>query len=124
MRELSLRQFACFSNSQVLQRLNNLLSSRNAVMPHEVASATGCSLREAMAFLLLLYVNSVAEVALLVYDKHDESDPLVPFVSRDITEGIPSLPIVCDVCGREISEPNDLGYDFLFRIVAPVRFAI
>ena len=122
MKTLSLRRYACFSSSKSLQNLNHLVEIHSNLMPHQVASATGCSLNEAMAMLIFLFTRSLAEVFLLVYHNSDQVDPPTPILARSILEGLPDLPITCDVCGKEIEHRSDLSYDFLFKIIEKVRF--
>lgn len=90
-------------------------------MPHQIASATGCSLEEALAVLLLLFRLSVAEAFLLVYHNIHEGDT-PPILARGILDGLPQVPFVCEICQEEIASSSELSYDFLFKITENVCF--
>lgn len=64
MEVLSLNRFRCFSNSNNLLKLNDLAEVNESLMPHQVASATGCELDDAMALLLFLTTISVVQAKL------------------------------------------------------------
>ena len=87
-------------------------------MPHQIAVATGCDLVDALGILLILQSRSLAEGFLLVY--HDQEEP--PSMVRRLTEGLPRLPLVCDVCGEEIQVQESLSYDFLFEHSKDLEF--
>jgi hypothetical protein len=90
-------------------------------MPHQVAAATGCELEEAMEVLMLLYDQYLAEALLLVY--HNEHLD-APATAVSISEGLPSLPFICSVCEKGISDPKELSYDFLFRLNGKILFVV
>src|SRR5688572_20352237 len=111
---LNLNRFRCFSNSNALLKLNDLAEVYESLMPHQVASATGCELDEAMALLLFLTSMSVVQAKLFVYHITDTSDPAVPIYVSDIAKGPPKLPIICDICGQTIESYDELSFDFVF----------
>lgn len=123
MEVLSLNRFRCFSNSNNLLKLNDLAEVNESLMPHQVASATGCELDDAMALLLFLTTISVVQAKLFVYHIADTSDPAVSIYVSDITEGPPKLPIVCENCKETIDSYDELSFDFVFLFKKKVKFA-
>src|SRR5438034_1370771 len=111
MRTVRLNNFPYFDNSKALEDLNRLVRLYDNLMPHQVAAATGCRLQDAMGVLMLLVAHSLAEAVILVYHTTDQIDPLVPFLSRSIYEGLPAPPLVCDVCGNQVETTEELSYD-------------
>jgi hypothetical protein len=122
MRTVRLNSFPYFDNSKALEDLNRLVELYDNLMPHQVAAATGCRLQDAMGVLMLLVSHSLAEAVLLVYHISDPIDPLVPFLSRSIYDGLPTPPLLCDVCGNEIETADELTYDFSFKLASAVHF--
>jgi hypothetical protein len=119
--EVRLRRFRCSDRIRALRELNDLVAVHRELMPHQVAAATGCELELAMEILLTLYDRELAEQLLLVYhNTHLDA----PIKALDITEGPPALPFVCDGCQAEISDPDDLSYDFLFRLRDQVQLVV
>lgn len=92
-------------------------------MPHEVASATGCSLEYATGVLFILLAENVAVAKLLVYHVGDPIDPPAPILSRDLADGLPGTPFVCNLCGDEVESSDELLYDLIFELTRQVRFA-
>lgn len=123
MEVLSLSRFRCFSNSSTLLKLNSLAEIHDSLMPHQVASATGCELNDAMALLLFLSTISVVQAKSFVYHIADTSDPPVPIDVSDITKGPPKLPFVCENCGQTIESYDELSFDFVFLFKKKVKFA-
>jgi hypothetical protein len=80
-------------------------------MPHQISSATGCELNEAMQILLLLYHRNLAYILLLVYHL---SNPDTPMFSKRIFEGLPEPPILNPFTEENIDNLDELSYDFLF----------
>lgn len=119
---INLNSFPFFQDEASLTRLNNLFASRSNLMPHEVASATGCSLEEAMHLLMFLYDKRMAEAYLVVYHERHLDEP--PIEVRPIVQGFPSLPMVCEVCGEVISEEADLSYGFQFVFISRFQFPL
>jgi hypothetical protein len=62
---------------------------------------------------------SLYDASLLVYHVAHEDGP--PFMKRAIEDGLPSLPITCDLCERPISKREELSYDFLFTRLESVE---
>jgi len=122
MKTVNLEHFAFFSEGQSLERLNAQLRAPASLMPHQVAASTGCSLTDAMAVLLLLADTCAATPLLLVYHKAHPDGP--PILARSIVEGLPSCPLVCDHCEEEIDDPDELWYDFLFKLTEKVQFVL
>jgi hypothetical protein len=117
MRKAILLKLACLNDSN-LEILQRLLKTRDALMPHQLAGATGCSLNEAMQLLLSLFDQGLAELLLLVYHR---AHPDVPIQSRNLLNGFPQLPFLCSECEDEIMSKDELLYDFLFRIPSPIE---
>ena len=121
--KVELSKASCFAERARLERLRELVETHRDLMPHQLAAATGCSLEEAMYLLMLLYDQHQAEPCLLVY--HRSSDhPNVPIDSLRLTQGPPSLPLTCSVCNGEITDPDDLSYDFLFLLRTDLDFVV
>lgn len=122
MKTLNLEQFQCFSSSRSIDRLNRLVEHTSSLMPHQVASATGCGIHEAMGLLLYLASLSVLKPKLLVYHIHDQADPPNAFASLDINKGLPQLPIICNNCGQTVESYDELSFDFVFIIDEKIDF--
>jgi hypothetical protein len=120
---LSLSRFHCFSKSSTLLKLNSLAEIHDSLMPHQVASATGCELDDAMALLLFLSTISVVQAKLFVYHIFDTNDPPVSIYVSDIAKGPPKLPIICENCGQTIESYDELSFDFVFLFKKKVKFA-
>lgn len=110
---VKLHKPACLADTNNLQVFNRLVDTRSTLMPHEVSTGIGCSLVDAMQLLLLLYDQGHAEPFLLVYHK-DHLDS--PIVARQLADGFPSLPFICELCDQEISTRDSLMFDFLFKL--------
>lgn len=124
MKYLSLKGYRCLNNNESVQALNRLVETRANLMPHEVASATGCDIAEAMSVLMLMYAQSLADAFLLVYHVADETNPPAPFMARSIELGLPEVPLICENCDHEIQRRTELSYDFLFKITNEIRFTV
>lgn len=122
METLSLEQFQCFNSSKSIARLIHLVEHNSSLMPHQVATATGCRVEEAMGLLLHLASISVVKAKLLVYHLRDFEDPPSPFASFDIEQGLPALPIICPHCDQVIETYDELDFDFIFIMQHPIRF--
>jgi len=122
MKILNLKHFLSFRQERTLNNLNELVERQKELMPHQVAVASGCTVDEAMGILMLLTVDKMAEAYLLIYHILDDTDPPVPILARRLTDGFPEIPFVCDNCEREITDTNELRYDFLFKIGSTLRF--
>lgn len=109
-----------FFNKERITRLNNLIAVNNHLMPHVVASGTGCSLDEAMTFLVFLYAKKKANGYILIY--HAEHLDF-PFEKRLLIDGLPKGEVFCNVCEETILE-NDLLYDFEFVLVQNTMFEL
>lgn len=68
--------------------------------------------------MLLYHLNAVDAFLLVYHDDH----PAVPALAADISEGLPPLPLTCEVCEGIITDKSHLSYDFLFRFHGPVQF--
>ena len=121
MQTINLTSFPCLGKEAQLQSLNNLVDISDSLMPHQIAVATGCSIDEALAVLLLLLRLSTVKGFLLVYHSgHEDNNP--PIMARNIFDGLPILPFICEVCQKEIINANELSYDFLFKLIEKVHF--
>jgi hypothetical protein len=121
MTEVKLSKVYYFNEDSHLEKLNRHVRIHTDLMPHQVAAATGCKLEEAMEVLMLLFHLYLAEALLLVY--HNDH-PNIPAKALNISEGLPSLPFICDVCEKEISNPDELSYDFLFKKKDDIQFVL
>jgi hypothetical protein len=91
-------------------------------MPHSVANATGCSLKQAMELLLSLSDQYIVEPYLLVYHGTHPGDP--PILARNMLDGFPSLPFACDLCEEKVNSRDELQYDFLFKKADDIEFVL
>ena len=108
---ININRLPCFEEKTPVERLNQHLQKNRELMPHEVAGVTGCKLEEAMQLLMLLFHLEAAELLLLVY----HNDHLTtPAEARPIADGYPPLPFKCSLCEEDISDEDELSYDFLF----------
>jgi len=94
----------------------------SGLMPHQIASATGCSLDEAMSLLLHLSTLDIAKAKTLVYHINDNTDPPVSILTRNLNEGPPELPLVCPICGQDIENYEELLFDFIFILNTKPHF--
>lgn len=108
-----------FHEDENLAKLNEFVSRHTRLMPHELVGATGCDYDEALAVLLILFYSNVAELFLQIYH-NDHSNLLID--SRKISDGFPILPYRCSACDKEISNPDELSYDFAFKVTTQVEF--
>jgi hypothetical protein len=123
MKIINLSKFPCLSKEKQLQQINDLIKINDTLMPHQVATATGCGIEEALALLLFLYSLSISNSKLLIYhNNHLENNP--PIFAREIKEGLPELPFICDICQTEVQSPDELSYDFLFRLNEEIHFVV
>lgn len=123
MEKVSLSKVPCFNNMITLNRLNDFMFERKDVMPHEIAIATGCSIEYSTSVLMILQMKDLAEGYLLVYHRQD-NDPRPYIMKRKLLDGIPILPMVCDICGEEISDIKDIYFDLSFKIISDIEFYI
>jgi hypothetical protein len=112
---LSLKRFPSIRGENSLQSLNRLVELNELLMPHQVASATGCTLDEAMKLLMFLASIDIVETFLLVYHLNEDTETISPVMMRPLNEGPPKLPFICNKCGQQITNQNELSYDFIFR---------
>lgn len=121
MSTMNLTNLGLFSKEQAVL-LNDLVAVNKQLMPHVVATATGCSLEEAMALLIFLYDKNVVDGFVLVYhSKHQD----FYFAKRTIKEGLPILnETYCQVCEENIDDELELLYDFEFIIKEGVSFEV
>jgi len=120
--KVNLYSICCFSESDRLRELNRLVAIHTDLMPHQVAAATGCELKEAMEVLVLLYHLYLADAFTLVY--HNEH-PNTPAIALEVSKGVPpALPVICPLCEKEINDPNELSYGFLVKLNENVEFVV
>ncbi len=109
-----------FFNGSRINLLNDLVSVNKHLMPHVVASGTGCSLSEAMTFLVLLYLEKMAEGYLLIYHpRHQDTY----FDRKPLKDGLPKSEIFCQVCEENVVV-SELLYDFEFVLNQDTIFKI
>lgn len=113
---VNLSKLPYLGEASKLEILNRLFKSREAIMLHELATATGYSREESMQLLMFLYDLRLIKPFLLVYHKEHLD---VPIQTRDLLEGFPPVPFTCPECEREITQKDQLSYDFLFKTVEP-----
>lgn len=122
MSRLNLARFPRLSEQRAVETLNRLTKYNRRLMLHQVAVATACSTAEAMGMVYLLLDQKDAEAFILVYHTSDLTDPPVHSLRRPIAEGLPSLPLVCNICGNEIESPAELAFDLEFRVAEDIEF--
>ena len=115
MRYIDVSEWMCLGQPSSVQILNRMMEAQPDLMPHQVAGATGCTLEQAMDFLLFLASQEVADPRLLVYHNVEEHEG-VPVASFPLRDGVPRLPFFCEECDLEIDDLSELQFDFLFRI--------
>lgn len=119
--KIQLRSLSFFREPSRIQKLNDLFEIQDTLMPHQVAVATGCSYDDAFTILLLLYHRYLAESYLLVYHNQHNNTPIL---ALGISEGLPELPIQCDLCDVAIENEKELSYGFIFSMNSRVIFGI
>jgi hypothetical protein len=91
-------------------------------MPHQLAVQTGCSLKDAIALLLMLHILSIADGMLLIY--HNSHPDAPPIMIKNFLDGLPEVPFVCDMCQNEIKNRHELSYDLFFKQNMLVQFTV
>ena len=114
-KQVNIGKFPYFKDTARLQRLNRQVKLHSDLMPHQISTATGCTLKEAMVILMLLYHKNLVELFLVIYHI---SEPDSPILIRKIDEGLPSLPFLNPLDETEITDSNEITYDFLFKLPA------
>lgn len=113
---VNLDNFSYFQNSEVLAKLNKHLALHDDFMLHQIASATGCTLDDAMRVLLYLYHLKLVQVYLVVYTV---DDPESPILIRDFQQGYPDIPFQNPVTEEWVDSYQQLSFEFLFRLLQP-----
>lgn len=121
MSTMNLTNLGLFSTKQITL-LNDLVAVNKQLMPHVVASATGCRLEEAMSLLIFLYDKNVVDGFVLVYHiKHQD----YYFARYPLKDGLPKANvIVCQICEENIENQSDLLYDFEFVVNQDISFEV
>jgi hypothetical protein len=112
-KEVNLVSFPYFKDSLHLQKLNQHIRLHRDFMTHQIAVATGCSFDDAFGILLLLHFCGLGDMKLLVYHQEDSS---LPMFVRDFSDGPPVPPFVNPINEQEITNTDDLEYDFLLKL--------
>lgn len=120
--QVDLHKLPCFSDRNRIAALNRLVATNPDLMPHQVAAATGCLLKEAMLLLMLLYDRHLVEAFTLVYHIAHPDTPPAQALHMEISDGLPSFPIRCPLCEEEIDSPSEVTYGFLFVLSEDVQF--
>ena len=116
---MNLNSLAFFDERRVA-RLNDLVAVNKHLMPHVVASGIGCSLKDAMIFLVFLFLEKKAEGYLLIYHvKHQD----FYFDRKLLKDGLPKEEHFCQVCEENVLE-SELLYDFEFVLTQDTEFKI
>ena len=113
MRVVDVSRFPCVSERKHRDQITRIADSQTDLMPHQVAAVTGCSMKEAMGFLLFLAIQDVADPKLLVYHSMSEHSE-IPVASLPLKDGLPSVPFYCEQCEKQIEDSSELMYDLLF----------
>jgi hypothetical protein len=121
MATVAVNRFEWIRQRNALRALNRLTKLHTLLMPHQITTATGCEKPDAVALLMLLSHQKVAEPLLLVYHKTHE-EPRAPILIRGLYEGPPELPFECSICGEIIESESELLFDMAFRLVEEVLF--
>jgi len=121
VRTIDLSSFRCLGEPSRLRKLNRSVAIHTDLMPHVLATATGCELEEAIELLTLLYHQGLGALYLLVYHTAHQN---IPVRAQGIAEGPPPLPFICPVCEEEVHDPNELFYDFLFKVDDEIEFVV
>ena len=119
MKIMNLNKLNLFDKKRVAL-LNDLIAVNKHLMPHVVASGIGCSLKDAMTFLMFLYGNKLADGYLLIY--HSEHQDFY-FDRRPLKDGFTENDSFCQVCEENVSS-TELLYDFEFVITQDTEFTI
>ena len=119
MQVVKLNNLAFFDERRV-DRLNNLVAVNKYLMPHLVATGTGCNLSEAMALLLFLHGSKVGAGYLTIYHvRHQDTY----FDKIPIQDGFPRDNVFCQMCEENI--PNtELLYDFEVILKQDIEFSL
>lgn len=99
-----------FLSSSQKCELENLLLSRDSLMPHEIANQLSITYEQALAFLLACELYGFAEVYLLIYHSC-EPDKYIDAIR--FKSGIPDLPFICENCEEEVETIDELSFDIL-----------
>lgn len=115
---VKLHKPAYLANPAKLEILNRILQTHKTLMLHQVATSLGCSRVDALTLLFILFNHGLVELYLLTY--HIEH-PDAPFEATLLTEGLPDLPIVCDLCDQIITDRDSLQFDLSAQIKSEFR---
>ena len=110
---INLTSFPYFKEKASLKKLNRHVRLHRDFMMHQLASATGCSLPDAMGIILLLYAKQLGDIQVAIYHKDDLSTPM--FVKR-AEEGPPKIPFINPLNESEIGSREELAYDFILKL--------
>lgn len=118
---LDLSRFPRLGAPEAVAVVNRLFQRRRESMMHEIATATGCKLEEAAGMFYLLFSRDAAIAFILVYHKQHND---LPVYSHRIpmAEGLPSVPLHCNVCDEEIETLDELTFDLQFQLVKDIEF--
>lgn len=109
-----------FSKSIRLIALNDIVSLHQRLTPNIVMMSTGCSFKQALQVLWLLFEFGYAQAFILVYLK---DDPEVFIERRSLFDGLPEFPLVYDFGSKIVETSQDVLYSFEFvRNADPVTF--
>ncbi|MCP4423424.1 MAG: hypothetical protein GY803_02930 [Chloroflexi bacterium] len=110
---VNLSNFPYFSNPQYLEELNRHIKLHDDFMPHQISGAIGCSLKDALGILILLYFMALGELYLLVYHQ----DNLEVYIEkRKFSEGHPKIPFVNPLTDLTVNSLSELEYDIQFDL--------
>ena len=115
--EMDFEQFPCLNKNKALERFRHLIKISTSLMPHQVAAATGCDIRESIAILMFLVTEDKLKPFILVYHNNHDDDIPLPIMKRNFIDGYPKLPFICDGCEKEIVSRKELSYDLMFEII-------
>ncbi len=110
-----------FLSAKQRMRLTSLLKTVPVkLMPHEVAGRTGLERADALAILATLRSRRLCRMKLLIYHS---CVPETPVGAKPYGSGFPRLPWTCPQCECEVTDPDELSYDFMAFFVHAVAFS-
>jgi hypothetical protein len=122
MKKINLYRFPRIGKSDSVKRLNRMIRGNRRLMLHQIAVATGCKLDEAMGFVYLVLYEKGGEAFILVFHITEDTDPPVVAARRPVSKGLPPLPFICNNCGLEIDDPDELSFELELQVSEDVLF--
>ncbi len=108
-----------FSDAAHLAALNDVVGLHTRLAPNVLMMSTGCSFKQAMRILWLLFELEFAEGFLLLYLR---DDPDVFIDRRSLIEGLPDFPLQYNYGANSVESADDILYSFEFVRAVSVEF--